>query len=108
LFDLSNNNKKLEDIIMLYMIWPVIRTIWLLIVIAYFGAIVVVLLPLASSALPFLTAGAHGNLFFYHRLVFTWISQHPPAQKAAIAFFTLSLLSLRARHAKIRQKKEFK
>jgi hypothetical protein len=87
---------------MLYMIWPVIKTIWILIIIAYFGAMAVVLLPLASLALPFLTAGAHGNIFFYHRLVFAWISQHPPAQKGAIAFFTLSLLSLQASRAKIR------
>ncbi len=94
----------LKDVIMLYMIWPVIRTIWLLIIIAYSGAIIVVLLPLASSALPFLAASAHGNIFFYHRLVLTWMSQHPPAQKATIAFFTLSLLSLRARHAKTKQR----
>ena len=93
----------MEDVIMLYMIWPVIRTIWLLIIIAYFGAIVVVLLPLASSALPFLAAGTHGNIFFYHRLALTWMSQHPPAQKATIAFFTLSLLSLQARRLNSRR-----
>jgi len=91
---------------MLYMIWPVIRTIWILIIVAYFGAVVVVLLPLDSLALPFLTASAHGNIFFYHRLVFTWTSQHPPAQKGAIAFFTLSLLSLQASRAKIRQRQD--
>ena len=88
---------------MLYTIWPVIRTIWLLIIIAYFGTIVVVLLPLASSAFPFLVAGTHGNIFFYHRLALAWISQHPPAQKAAIAFFTLSLLSLQARRLNSRR-----
>ncbi len=90
---------------MLSMIWPVIRTIWLLIIVAYVGAMLIVLLPLASLALPFLTADAHGNIFFYHRLVFAWVSQHPPAQKGAIAFFTLSLLSLQASRAKIRQRR---
>lgn len=91
---------------MLYTIWPVIRNIWIFIVIAYFGAMVVVVLPFEASVLSFLTAGTHGNIFFYHRLAFAWMSQHPPAQKAAIAFFTLSLLSLQARHAKIRQRAE--
>ena len=83
-----------------------IRNIWIFIVIAYFGAMIVVVLPFVSSTLSFLTGGAHGNVFFYHRLVLAWISQHPPAQKAAIAFFALSLLSLQARRAKIGQRRE--